>query len=64
MHLKLERGQLVGETWRPKGYVFPAEGKYAEAFVRSGAATPVPAPIQTAALDLDAERAVGRGPRK
>lgn len=57
MHLKLTRGQLVGNVWKAEGEVFQADGKYAEPFVRSGAAVPVSAPVQTAALDPDGERA-------
>lgn len=63
MYLKLTRQQLLGDVVRPKGHVFPAEGRYAEQLVKSGAAVPVPAPVETASAVPDAERAIRRGPR-
>ena len=48
MHLKLTREALIGQTVRPEGYVFEADGRFAEEFVRSGAAVPVPAPAEHA----------------
>ncbi len=58
MHLKLNRGMLVGDTWRDKGQVIPADGKYAEQLVRCGAAVPFAATVETAAAEPRGERAV------
>jgi hypothetical protein len=51
MHLKLTRQMLIGQTVRDEGFVFEAEGSYAEAMVKAGCAVPVPAPAEDATHD-------------
>jgi hypothetical protein len=60
MHLKLTSERLIGDVVRPAGYVFVAEGKYAEAFVRAKAAVPVPPPSEAAQASPRGQRATRR----
>jgi hypothetical protein len=57
MQFKLTRDLLVGSTIQSKGDIVQADGKYAEALVRSGAAVPVAPSVETATVDPKGERA-------
>jgi hypothetical protein len=60
VYLQLIRESLVGDTVRPKGFIFQAEGRKAETFVRNKAAIPAPAPTEAAINEPRGERAVSK----
>lgn len=58
MHLKLNRGALIGNQWHEAGEVVAVPQASAERYVKRGAAVPhVPAVEQATAAPRSAERA-------